>query len=106
MEILQLISLSGDDKSQHVYTVAYELHWREGVERSEADYAEVDDVLKSVGGSSRPLRGGWIVRSTRDDQSLSSKIAKELRKRRLSCSRIDFMLAGIGMDSVLVLRWY
>ena len=106
MEVLDLISLSGDDKSQHVYTVAYELHWHEGVERSDSDYAEVDDVLKSVGGSSRPLRGGWVVRSTRDDQGLSTQIAKELRKRKLSCSWIDFMLAGTGMDCVFVLRWY
>ena len=106
MEVLELISLSGDDEKQHVYSVACELHWDEGLEPCEADYGEVDDVLKSVGGSSRPMRGGWVVRCARDEQSLSTKIGKELRKRKLSCSRIDFMLAGPGMDCVFVLRWY
>lgn len=106
MEVLELISLSGDDPKQHVYTVAYELHWSEGVEPCEGDYAEVDDVLKSVGGSSHPMRGAWVVRSTRSDQSLSAVIATELRKRTLACRRIDFMLGGTGMDCVFVLSWH
>ena len=60
MEVRELISLSGDDEKQHVYAVAYELHWHEGVEPCEGDFAEVDDVLKSVGGSSHPMRGAWV----------------------------------------------
>ena len=105
MEVLDLIRLSGDDNNQNVYAVAYDLHWRAGEDPNYADYAEVDEVLKSVGGSSHPLRGGWIVRSTRDDSGLSSKIAVELRKRSLSCSSIHFMLSGTGMDCVFILRW-
>ena len=105
MEVLELISLSGDDEKQHVYTVTYEVRWREGVERREDDYVQVDEVLKSVGGTSQPMHGSWVVRSTRDDQSLVAKIATELRKRKLSCSWVDFLLAGTGMDCVFVLRW-